>query len=162
MEINSKGWFLNQNLWEGRFNFERSSTKRATRVMSEPLINTITMKIVVTPWQHLHFLTVSKFTKADATLSFVPRAFVAIRGRVVEDYGQLLNRRWVKSLRRRVRRRLDGGSHGEASLVAANPARVDEENGDEDDNGEKHDHEEQGFASDLEVSVIDFCVVPVQ
>lgn len=92
---------MNQNLWEGRFNLERSSAKRATRVMSEPLINTITMKIVVTPWQNLNFLAVAELAEADATLSFVPRAFVPVRRRVVEDYGQLFNGIGIQSLWRR-------------------------------------------------------------
>lgn len=47
-----------------------------------------------------------------------------------------------------------------APLVAANPARVYEENRDEKDNGEEYYDEEQSPSSDLEVSVIEFCVVP--
>ena len=101
LEVNSKGWFLNQNLREGRFNLERSSAERATRVMTEPLINTITVKIMVTRRQNLNFLTVSELAETDAALRFVPRAFVAVRRRVVEDYGKFLDGGGVQSLRRR-------------------------------------------------------------
>lgn len=51
---------------------------------------------------------------------------------------------------------------GEASLVAANPARVDEENSDEENNGEEYDDKKQSPTSDLEVSVIEFRVVPTE
>lgn len=166
LEVNSKGWFLNQNLREGRFNLERSSAKRATRVMSEPLVNTITVEIVVTRRQNLHFLAVSELAEADAALRFVPRAFLAVRRRVVEDYGQFLDGSWVHSLRLRERRRVGGcggeRGGGEASLVAANPARVDEENSDEENNGEEYDDKKQSPTSDLEVSVIEFRVVPTE
>lgn len=49
---------------------------------------------------------------------------------------------------------------GKKPLVATNPARVYEENSDEKDNRKEYDDEEQSPSSDLEVSVIDFCVVP--
>lgn len=127
--------------------------------MNKPLINTLAVEIMVAPGQNLNFLAVSELAQADAALALLPRALLAVRRRVVQDYGQLLDGGGVKSLRRCERRRVGGG---EAALESADPARVDEENSDQEDNGKEHDDEEQGSASDLEVSVIDFRVVPIQ
>jgi len=82
---------------------------------------------------------------------------------VVKDYGQFLDGCGVQSLCWQEWRRVGSGGKncgGKAPLVAANPARVDEENRDEKDNGEEYDDEEQSPSSDLEVPVIEFCVVP--
>lgn len=45
---------------------------------------------------------------------------------------------------------------------AANPARVEQEDGDEEDDGDDDDNEEEGAAPDLELSVVEDCVVAVE
>ncbi|KAF1870414.1 hypothetical protein Lal_00003620 [Lupinus albus] len=81
--------------------------------------------------------------------------------RLVQYDGQFFNRCRVKSLRRRWRRRvagLGGGGGGEGewevAVVAADPARVEEENGDEKGNREDEDYEEKVSSSNLMINVI--------
>ena len=136
--------------------------------MREPLINAIAMEIVVAPRKNLQLLAVDELAEADAALGFLPRAAVGVRRRLVQDDGQPLDGRGVQTLRWQWRRRvarLGGvrrGWDGVAAVVAADPARVEEEDGDEKDNGEEYDDEEECPSSDLEVPVIELRVVPVQ
>ncbi|KAK9283932.1 hypothetical protein L1049_012189 [Liquidambar formosana] len=56
-----------------------------------------------------------------------------------------------------------GGRGGGGKVVeAADPAGVEEEESDEEDDGKEDDDEEAGAASDFEVPVVEFGVVPVE
>lgn len=131
-------------------------------MMSEPLINTLTVKTMFTRRQHLQLLTVPELPKADAALHVLPRAAVSVRRCLVQDYGKLLDRGGGQPLLRWTRRRVEGGGDREVVVVAADPARVEEENRDEDYNGEQHDDEEQCPASDFKIPVVNLRVAPVQ
>ncbi|KAF1864418.1 hypothetical protein Lal_00021839 [Lupinus albus] len=116
---------------------------------------------MLTLWKNLNFLTIFKLSQTYATLAFLPRAAVMFRRRLVQDDGKFFNQIRVESLWRRRKRRvagLGGGGggegYGEVAVVAANPARVEEENGDEESNGENEDGEEKGPSSNLKIFII--------
>lgn len=103
--------------------------------------------------QNLNLLAIFKHTETYATLAAARR--LQVSGWLVQYYGQAKNQSRVQParlLRRRVWR--VGG--------AAEPARVEQEDGDEEDDGDEDDNEEEGAAPDLELSVVEDGVVAVE
>lgn len=103
--------------------------------------------------QNLNLLAIFKHTETYATLAAA--RWLQVPGWLVQYYGQAKNHSRVEParlLRRHVGR---VGS-------AADPARIEQEDGDEEDDGDEGDNEEEGAAPDLELFVVEDCVVAVE
>lgn len=149
----------------GRVDRESRPAQRANRPCHEPPVHARAVVTVPASRQHLHFLAVFEHPKAYAafTGSLHPR-----RRAAVQDDGQPVDggsvEAWQGPRRAHVRRTAAVRSLGRQAVVAADPARVEEEDGDEADDAKQHDDVEEGVALDLDldVVVVELCVPPLE
>lgn len=132
---------------------ELSSTDWAARMGRKPRVHTLRVVTMAAVGQNLHLLAVFEHAQAYAALATAAGLQIPIRF-LVQHNRQGAHEGGVEALGP-IQRRRGGRVGGDVVEVeTAEPARVEQEQCDEEDHGEDYDGDEQRLASDAELIVV--------